>query len=158
LVAPPEPTFATEIGNAALGIIGPSQWEPLAAFTQEGAQTAGLEWFGQSGADFVSAYQAAYGEEPSYHGAGGYAAGLILQHAIENAGSIEAQAVKAALDSTDMLTFFGHIKFDITPANHGLQIGHSMVYIQWQDKDGTLGKQVVWPAEGVTAPVLYPLR
>ncbi len=158
LVAPPEPTFATEIGDAAKGIVGPSQWEPLAAFTQEGAQKAGLEWYGASGADFVSAYKAAYSEEPSYHGAGGYAAGQILQHAIEKAGSIDAQAVKAALDSTDMLTFFGHIKFDITPAKHGLQIGHSMVYIQWQEKDGNLAKQVVWPAEGVTAQIIYPLR
>ena len=158
LVAPPEPTFATEIGDAAKGIIGPSQWEPLAAFTQEGAQKAGLEWYGTSGADFVSAYKAAYSEEPSYHSAGGYAAGLILQHAIEKAGSIDAKAVKAALDSTDMLTFFGHIKFDVTAENHGLQIGHSMVYIQWQDKDGNLAKQVVWPAEGVTAKILYPLH
>ena len=29
LVAPPEPAFA-ELGEAALGVIGPSQWEPLA--------------------------------------------------------------------------------------------------------------------------------
>ena len=158
LVAPPEPTFATEIGAAANGIIGPSQWEPLAAFTQEGAQKAGIEWYGLSGADFVSAYKAAYGEEPSYHGADGYAAGLILQHAIENAGSLDTQAIKAALDATDMLTFFGQIKFDTSAENHGLQVGHSMVYIQWQDKDGTLGKQVVWPAEGETAKTVYPLR
>jgi branched-chain amino acid transport system substrate-binding protein len=157
LVAPPEPTFV-EIGDSATGIIGPSQWEPLAAFTQEAAQKAGLEWFGLSGADFTSQYKDAYGEEPSYHAAGGYAAGLILQHAIEKAGSLDTQAIKTALDSIDILTFFGHIKFDTSPENHGLQIGHSMVYIQWQDKDGTLQKQVIWPAEGTTAEVLYPLR
>lgn len=157
LVAPPEPTFV-EIGDSAKGIIGPSQWEPLAAFTQEAAQKAGLEWFGQAGSDFTSQYKTAYGEEPSYHGAGGYAAGLILQHAIEKAGSLDTQAIKTALDATDMLTFFGHIKFDTSPQNHGLQIGHSMVYIQWQDKDGALQKQVVWPAEGATSKVVYPLR
>ena len=32
LVAPPEPTFA-ELGDAALGMVGPSQWEPLVHFT-----------------------------------------------------------------------------------------------------------------------------
>lgn len=40
-VAPPEQSF-TEIGDAALGVIGPSQWEPLAVFNQEKAQAAGM--------------------------------------------------------------------------------------------------------------------
>jgi branched-chain amino acid transport system substrate-binding protein len=158
LVAPPEPTFA-ELGDAAYGIIGPSQWEPLAAFTEESAKAAGLDWYGPTGTDFVSAYKAAYNEDPSYHSAGGYVAGLLLQRAIEQAGSIDAQAVKAALDSFDVLTFFGHIKFDASTESHGLQIGHSMVYIQWQkDGSGNLIKQVVWPAEGATAKVIYPIR
>jgi branched-chain amino acid transport system substrate-binding protein len=157
LVAPPEPTFA-EIGGAALGIIGPSQWEPLVAFSPDSAKDTGMTWFGIDSHKFVSDYQAAYnGEEPSYHAAGGYIAGLIIQNAIEKAGSLDTQAIKAALDSTDMLTFFGHIKFDTTPEKHGLQIGHSMVYIQWQEKDGKLMKEVVWPVEGATAPILFPL-
>ena len=158
LVAPPEPSFA-ELGDAALGVIGPSQWEPLVAFTKESAKAAGLKWFGPSGAEFTQAYKAAYGEEPSYHAAGGYAAGLILQEAIERADSIDPEAVKKALDATDMLTFFGHIKFDTSKEAHGLQIGHSMVYIQWQkDASGKLVKQVVWPKEGRTAEPLYPIR
>ncbi len=158
LVAPPEPTFA-DIGDAAFGIIGPSQWEPLAAFTAESAQQAGLPFYGTASADFISSYKSAYNEEPSYHAAGGYAAGLILQWAIEKAGSIDTQAVKTALDSMDVLTFFGHIKFSTAAESHGLQIGHSMVYIQWQkDSSGNLVKQVVWPAEGATSKVNYPLH
>ncbi|HET7009955.1 MAG TPA: amino acid ABC transporter substrate-binding protein [Anaerolineales bacterium] len=158
LVAPPEPTFA-ELGDAALGIVGPSQWEPLAAFTEETAAAAGLEYFGISGADFTQAYTDAYGEEPSYHAAGGYAAGLILQWALEAAGSTDVEALKAALDSMDVLTFYGHVKFDTTADAHGLQVGHSMVYIQWQEAaDGTLAKQVIWPPEGATAEALYPIR
>lgn len=157
LVAPPEPTFV-ELGEAALGIIGPSQWEPLAAFTADSAKAAGLEWFGPSGADFTTDYQAAYGEEPSYHAAGGYVAGLILQKAIEQAGTLDTQAIKSALDGMDVLTYFGHIKFD-TGETHGLQIGHSMVYIQWQkDSGGSLLKQVVWPLEGATQEILFPLH
>jgi branched-chain amino acid transport system substrate-binding protein len=158
LVAPPEPKFA-ELGDSALGVVGPSQWEPLAAFTGEAAKAGGLEWYGPAGAEFVSAYKAAFGgEEPSYHAAGGYVAGLILQRAIEQAGSLDTKAVKEALDKLDILTFFGHIKFD-TGAAHGLQIGHDMVYIQWQkDAGGKLAKQVIWPAEGATAKALYPIR
>jgi ABC-type branched-subunit amino acid transport system substrate-binding protein len=149
LVAPPEPTFA-EIGDAAFGIIGPSQWEPLAAFTPD---------FGPTGAEFIEAYKAAYNEDPSYHAAGGYVAGLILQKAIETAGSLDTEALKSALDSMDMMTFYGRIKFDTTPESHGLQIGHSMVYVQWQkDASGALVKQVVWPAEGKTAEPVYPIK
>lgn len=149
LVAPPEPTFA-EIGDAAFGIVGPSQWEPLAAFTPD---------YGPTGADFVSAYKAAYGEDPSYHAAGGYVAGLILQKGIESAGSLDTNAIKAALDGVDMMTFFGSTKFDTSAESHGLQIGHSMVYVQWQkDASGALIKQVVWPAEGKTADPIYPIK
>jgi branched-chain amino acid transport system substrate-binding protein len=158
LVAPPEPTFA-ELGDAALAISGPSQWEPLAEYTAEAATAAGLEWFGISGADFVADYTAAFGEEPSYHSAGGFAAGLILQKALEDAASSDPADVQAALDGMDVLTFFGHMKFNTTPEAHGLQIGHSMVLIQWQDDgSGNLVKQVIWPPEGATAEAVYPAR
>lgn len=157
LVAPPEPDFA-DLGDAAFGVIGPSQWEPQAAFTPESADVAGLTWVGPLGDEFVSAYMEAYDEEPSYHSAGGYAAGLVLQKAIEDADSIDPAAVKAALDDMDILTFYGQIRFETSAEAHGLQIGHSMIYIQWQkDADGNLVKQVVWPEEGATADVIYPL-
>jgi ABC-type branched-subunit amino acid transport system substrate-binding protein len=156
LVAPPEPDFA-DLGDAAVGIVGPSQWEPLATFTPESADEAGLEWFGPLGTEFVESYEAAYDQEPSYHSAGGYAAGLILQKAILDADSTESEAIKAAIDNMDILTFYGHIKFDTTPEAHGLQVGHDMVDIQWQtDDQGNLMKQVVWPLEGATAETLYP--
>lgn len=154
LVAPPEPTFA-ELGAAALGIIGPSQWEPQAVFS---AAAAGeMAFYGPSSQEFTAAYTAAYGEEPSYHAAGGYIAGLLLQRAIEEAGSLDTAVIKTALDNTDTLSFFGQIKFDTTPESHGLQIGHSMVYIQWQGDAASLTKQVIWPAAGAVADVLYPM-
>jgi len=157
LVAPPEPAFA-ELGEAAYGVVGPSQWEPLAAYTPEGAKELGIEWYGPLSDEFVKAYEAEYNEEPSYHSAGGYAAGLILQKAIEDADSTDPAAIKAALEKMDVLTFFGHTKFDTTPEAHGLQIGHEMVYIQWQKDDaGNLVKQVVWPEEAATAKPIYPI-
>jgi ABC-type branched-subunit amino acid transport system substrate-binding protein len=156
LVAPPEPDFA-DLGDAAVGVIGPSQWEPLAEFTPDSAAAAGLEWFGTLGKDFVAAYEAAYNEEPSYHSMGGYVAGQILQKAIMDADSTDPGAIKAAMDAIDMLTAYGRITFDTSAEAHGLQIGHSMIYIQWQKDDaGNLVKQVVWPLEGKTADALYP--
>jgi branched-chain amino acid transport system substrate-binding protein len=158
LVAPPESTFA-EIGDAAIGIIGPSQWETQESYSAETAKKVSLPFYGPSSAEFTSSYVAAYGEEPSYHAAGGYAAGLILQNAIQTAGSLDPERVKAALDAMNILTFFGRFQFSVNPESHGLQIGHSMVYIQWQeDSSGALGKQLVWPAEVGTAEIVYPIR
>ena len=157
LVAPPEPDFA-EMGEAAFGIIGPSQWEPQVQYTPDAAKELGIDWYGPSNEEFIKAYEAEYNEEPSYHSAGGYAAGIILEYAIKKADSVDPQKVKEALEATDVLTFFGRIKFDTTEEAHGLQIGHEMVYIQWQkDDQGNLVKQVVWPKEGATAELIYPL-
>jgi ABC-type branched-subunit amino acid transport system substrate-binding protein len=156
LVAPPELEFA-ELGEAALGVVGPSQWEPQANYTETAAKDAGLEWYGPTVADFTKLYQDKYGEEPAYHAAGGYAAGLVLENAIKTAGSVESDKVKAALEEMDLLTFYGHVKFD-TGESHGLQVAHDMVYVQWQkDADGNLVKEVVWPIEGKSADLLYPL-
>ncbi len=157
LVAPPEPTFA-ELGDAALGIVGPSQWEPDVTYSAEAADSMGIEWYGPTVQEFDEAYTASFGEEPSYHAAGGYAAGLLLEKALLNAGSTDPEAIKAALDAMDVMTFFGHISFDTSAENHGLQAGHSMVYIQWQHDDaGNLVKQVVWPADAATAETLFPI-
>jgi branched-chain amino acid transport system substrate-binding protein len=157
LVAPPEPTFS-ELGDAALGVVGPSQWEPLSQIDASAAEAAGMDYYGPSSQEFTDAYMAAYDEEPSYHAAGGYVAGLLLQKAIEDADSLDTQAVKEALDAFDLLTFFGTIQFDTTPENHGLQIGHSMMYVQWQGTADAPEKQIVWPPEAVTSDPLYPMH
>ena len=158
LVAPPEDNFV-EIGDAAQGIIGPSQWEPQVNFTADSAAQQNLPYIGPSSAEFIAGYQAMFQEAPTYHAAGGYTAGLVLQQAIESSGSLDTGQIQAALDQMDLMTFFGHIKFDTNPDSHGLQIGHSMVYIQWQgDPSASLEKEVVWPLEGATAEIVYPLR
>jgi len=158
LVAPPEPTFA-ELGDAAVGVTGPSQWEPAAKYSPESAKAAGLEWYGITSDDFTKAYQAKHdGKDPSYHVAGGYAAGLLLQKAIETAGSVDPAKIKAALDATDVMIFFGHEKFDTSADAHGLQIGHDMILIQWQKDGDKLVKQVVWPEAGATANAIYPIH
>lgn len=155
LVAPPEPDFA-QLGDAAVGVVGPSQWEPQVKYSEAAAKEAGLDWYGLSVSDFTEAYKAKYGEEPSYHAAGGYAAGLILQRAIETADSTDPAKVKTALDNMDLLTFYGHVKFDNSADAHGLQVAHEMVYIQWQkDDQGNLIKQVVWPPEAKSADAIY---
>lgn len=149
LVAPDSPQWS-ELGDAAAGVVVPSQWEPQTAFKAE---------YGPNGADFAKAYTAKYNVPPSYESAGGYACGMILQRAIEQAGSPDTAKVAAALNATDITTFYGKTKFATAANEHGLQIGHSMVLAQWQkDKSGTLVKQVVWPLAGKSANLVYPIH
>ncbi len=149
LVAPDSPQWS-ELGDAAVGVIVPSQWEPQSTFKAQ---------YGPSGADFGKAYTAKYNAPPSYESAGGYASGLILQHAIEQAGGVDTAKVAAALNSTDLTTFYGRSKFSTVASEHGLQVGHTIFLAQWQnDKSGALVKQVVWPLAGKSADLKYPIR
>lgn len=145
LVAPDSPNFAT-LGDAAVGISVPSQWEPQVTFKPD---------FGPDAATFTKHFTEKYKIEPGYHAGGGYAAGLILQHAIEQAGSVEPDKVAAELNKLDATTLFGQTKFSNDPKEHGLQIGHEMVLAQWQKKDDKLVKEVVWPKPAKTAEILY---
>ena len=151
LVAPPEPTFA-DIGDGANFVVGPSQWEIPVKYNEAAAKALNIPYYGIASEAFTSAYRAMFNAAPSYHSAGGFAAGLILQRALEDAGSTDAAKVRQALDKLDLMTFFGRTKFSTDAKTHGKQIAHDMVYIQWQrGSDGKLAAQVVWPAEAKTA-------
>jgi branched-chain amino acid transport system substrate-binding protein len=157
LVAPADTKFP-ELGDAALGVATSSQWELKATHTQEEAASLGTAWYGPSGADFAAAYEAAFGDKPTYHAAGGYAAGLVLQKAMLDAGSADPAKVKAALEAMNIFTFYGGIKFDTSAEAHGLQLSHEMVVAQWQKNDaGELVREVIWPADVATADPLYPI-
>ena len=146
LVAPDSPKFA-DLGNAAYGVLVPSQWEPSAVYKPD---------FGPTGKQFTKAYEKAYGEIPGYHAAGGYASGLVLQRAIEQAGSLSADKVVAVLNKMNTTIFYGHVKFATAPAEHGLQVGHAMMLAQWQkNKSGKLTKEVVWPRVAQTKPLIF---
>jgi branched-chain amino acid transport system substrate-binding protein len=147
LVAPGDDKFA-ELGPAALGVTVPSQWE---------IQTSYKPQFGPTTPEFAKAFQAKFNAKADYHTASGYTAGAILQHAIEQANSIEPEKVAAALNTTDVTTFFGHIKFATDPGHHGLQIAHEMVLAQWQKENGKLGREVVWPDAAKSASLIYPM-
>ncbi len=145
LVAPDTPKFA-ELGDAAVGISVPSQWAPQVAYKPD---------FGPTAPEFNKRFSDKYKIEAGYHAAGGYAAGLLLQHAIEESGSIDQAKVAAALNKTDVTTMFGRTKFSNDPKEHGLQLAHAMVLGQWQKKGGQLVKEVIWPNAAKTADIIY---
>jgi len=148
LVAPDSPQFAS-LGAAAAGVSVPSQWAPQVSYKPD---------FGPTPAAFTKAFEAKYKIAPGYHAAGGYAAGLLLQHAIEQVQSIDPEKVAGALNQLNATTLFGATRFSTDPKSHGLQLAHEMVLTQWQRKGGKLVKEVVWPVAAQTAPLAFPYR
>ncbi|HXQ53043.1 MAG TPA: amino acid ABC transporter substrate-binding protein [Stellaceae bacterium] len=149
LVAPGDEKFAA-LGPAALGVTTGSQWEIQVAFKPQ---------FGPTADEFAKAFKDKFNAEADYYAASGFTGGALLQHAIEQAGSIDPDKVAEALNGMDVTTFFGHVKFSTDPKSHGLQIAHDMVLAQWQEgKDGKLGRQVVWPKAAQSADLIYPMH
>lgn len=148
LVAPDSPKFAT-LGDAAVGITVPSQWEPAVQYKPQ---------FGPTVAQFTKEFESKFNIGVDYHAASGYQQGLLLQKAIEEAGSISPEKVAAKLNDMDVTTFFGNNKFATGPKDHGLQLAHKMVLAQWQTKDGKPALEMVWPTEAATAKIVYPAR
>ncbi len=155
---PMNPDFET-LGTAGAGVMGLIQWDATADYNSNTAQSEGLQWIGPTTLEFVSAYQDAYGEPPTYHAASGYAAGLVLEQAIQDSGSLDTQVLIETLDTMGIMTFYGAVSFDEVGETHGMQRGHSMVAIQWQpDDSGQIFKQAVWPLNVATSAALYPMR
>ncbi len=147
LVAPGDDKFG-QLGAAALGVTVPSQWELQVSYKPQ---------IGPTTAEFAKAFEDKFHVKADYHAASGYTAGAILQQAIEKAGSLDTDKVTAALNATDVTTFFGHIKFATDPEHHGLQTAHEMVLAQWQKVGNGLGRQVVWPKAAQSADLIYPI-
>ena len=140
-VGPTDPAFADAVGQAAANyLIGPTQWESSMGY--EG------DYFG-SAAEYAERYASMWGRPPVYQAALATAAGLALQLGIEAAGSLEQDAVRAALGELDVDTFAGRIRFDET----GKNTYRSMGAIQIQDGDIL----VVAPAAAAVADVIYPV-
>lgn len=139
-VGPSNPEFVTEVGAAANYIIGPTQWEATMAYEDE--------YFG-SAADFAARYEGMWGEVPTYQAAESTATALALHLAIENAGALDTESVRNALNELDVTTFYGPINFDETGKNAGKPMGAIQI------QDGAIN--VVAPTDSATAELMYPM-
>ncbi|RLE51213.1 MAG: branched-chain amino acid ABC transporter substrate-binding protein [Candidatus Methanomethylicota archaeon] len=161
LVGVPMPDFYEALGKDAEYFYGPTQWEPQASFTPEVAAKMGLEFYGPTPDKFMELLAKSYKkygigkdikspEDVEYHHAEAFAACLVLQKALEEAGTLNSDKIRAVCNELHFCTFFGEFKID--PAT-GLQVGHKMVVIQWQNGK----KEIVWPREVATADPVYPM-
>lgn len=138
-------------GRIAEGVMGPSHWEYGVTYSPEGAMKVGLDWIGPTQDEFVNLFKKAVGKDlvPEYHAAEAGAQVLAYVKAAENINSLDPSKVRAALGKLKFMSFYGGWEIDDT----GIQIGHTMVDMQWQQG----GKRViVWPQEAATGKLVYP--
>jgi branched-chain amino acid transport system substrate-binding protein len=129
--------FPHALGTHAEGFLGPSQWEPSLAYVPD---------FGP-GPDEATEGIRAQGAPPDYPAAQAYAACLIAQRCLEEAGDDES--LWRAACALECATFFGRFRID---PETGLQVGHEVVLVQWRRGR----KLVVWPPPVSEARPLYP--
>lgn len=98
--------FIEATGPLAENVSSAAWWHPAVSYD-------GTDIFGTT-ADYVAAFEEAYGSTPDYAEASASAAGAILGLAIEQAGSTDPQAVRDALAGLDVTTFYGPVKFGET--------------------------------------------
>lgn len=106
IAGPAYKEFIEATGKAAENVSSAAWWHPAVSYQGEGL-------FGST-ADYVAAFEEAYGATPDYAEASASAAGVILQLAIEQAGTIDPKAVRDALAAMDVTTFYGPVRFGET--------------------------------------------
>jgi branched-chain amino acid transport system substrate-binding protein len=151
IVAVTLPAFYEALGAKAEGVVGPAQWEFGVKYNPEEAKKAGQEWYGPTNEEWVKLVKGFSGaENPNYHAAEAGAAPLIYARAVELANSLDSDKVRDALSKLNLMTYFGGFKID---GKTGLQTGHSMVTVQWQNEK----RIIVWPPEAATDKLYYPM-
>jgi branched-chain amino acid transport system substrate-binding protein len=140
-VGPDTPDFRKSLGKDADYVFGGTQWSPTAKYQ-------GAPGFITDSKVYAAAFEKKYGHVPDYHNAESTATCLAFQYAIEKAGSLDPKAVRDALASLDVVTFYGLLKFD----SRGINVYKPMAVNQIQK--GQL--MTVWPTGVQNATPMYP--
>lgn len=127
-IGPESQDFVDAVGEASDGILGVAHWAP------------GLQLEGSL--EFEEAYLANFGKTPIYQAAMAYSAGQVLQAAVEEAGTIDHDALRGVLQSFTTPTISGEHRVDET----GFQVGKRPFITQVQN-----GKPVVVGPENAAA-------
>lgn len=135
---------ASSSEKAAIEALGPDSVSYAVSAVWWNAQVAEK---GRLAKKFVDAFQAKYGKPPEWFQALGYETARALFTAIEQAASVDRDAVRAKLAAMDIESLLpgGRLKF---PANYGYQAQNSFL-VQQNMPDGTA--PIIFPREVATA-------
>ncbi len=106
IAGPAYKEFVDATGPRAENVSSAAWWHPAVRYR-------GADVFGTT-ENYNRLYEAAYGAVPDYVEASASACGVILQLAIEKAGTIDPRQVRDALASLDVTTFYGPVRFGPT--------------------------------------------
>src|SRR5216683_5754987 len=114
--------YTDGLGNLANGVTSSSWWHHATNYKGIGV------W--PTTADFYKEFVAKDKNDPDYVHASCAAAAVVLQDAIERAGSADKKKVRDALAATNVATFYGPVKFSA----NGMNEVRDLPIIQVQDK------------------------
>jgi branched-chain amino acid transport system substrate-binding protein len=107
------------------------------------------DFFG-SAQDFNELYREKYGEDAYSVPAQAAAAGVIFWEAVRKADSLDPRAIEEALDSLDIETFFGPVRYSDLGINEGaqtqiLQLQEGEVKLVWPPELAPEGNEPIYP-------------
>ena len=112
-------------------------------------------WSPQSGYRGATAFYHEYVEKfsmaPDYHGAEAYAALLVAADALKRAESFRPEHIREAMDTTDMMTVFGPVKF-VSYGKFERQNRLPTMVLQIQNSRF----ENIWPVEHATSKFIPP--
>ncbi len=108
------------LGELREGLLGPAQWVAHTALWPDEGPDA--QWF-------VIHYRQEEGSDPPYAAAQAFAAGILYARCLRETGDTHDEVIQAAAQKLVCHTLFG--KFQLDPLS-GLQTGHQVVIVQWQ--------------------------
>jgi branched-chain amino acid transport system substrate-binding protein len=101
-VGPSEADFRKSLGKDAEYIYGVASWSTQMNFKG---------YLFNDTQEFVKEFKAKYNYDPDYHNASGIADVAIFKDAIERAGSLDREKVRAAIAATKLSTIYGNVVF-----------------------------------------------
>ena len=128
------PEFVRLVGQDAEYVVGIVQYSPV-------QRTPG-------NAAFVAAYRAKYKQAPDFFAAGAYAAGLLLEAGLREAGTTDSEKLREALLRIRVDTPLGVHE----AGKDGAQAGARPVLMQMQKGR----REIVWPEPAATAKLVAP--
>jgi branched-chain amino acid transport system substrate-binding protein len=132
---------AENMGKQAEGVLCASQWDRSLAYKDK--------WFG-SAEEYAKTFEKEFKYPAPYQAAESTASVLVFADAFGRSESLDPDKVRDAISKTDIMTFYGPIKFDET----GKNTAKPMVLYQVQHGD----YKVVFPQKWAETKVVYPRK
>lgn len=133
--------LAETLGKAAEHFLCASQWDRSLSYADS--------WFGTA-EEYAKRFEKEFNYAPPYQAAESTAAVLVYADAFRRAGSFDPEKVRDAIAATNLITFYGPVRFDAT----GKNTAKPMVLYQVQGGQ----YRVVAPTKWAEAKLVWPRK